>query len=269
MRPDDEDPLLFFDELPLDDVRPLTLFALDLDPPGDDFAFELLEDERDFAEPAVFEVPVLRDEVEDFAPPRDEVELFAAPLLLVPELLVAGEFFDAADFDVLLLFELVPLTVGDEAPRDDADDFDPVALDVPLFDDDFAVLPLPDEVLAFPEELVLPEEPRLPVVEVLLLADELRPDDEELLPDDELLRVPDELLRDELPPVVLRRVEPLVAPRLGVTISTAVDAAPTTAPVAAPPRRSVATSATFSMIVLTAESVERLDFLVECEAERL
>jgi hypothetical protein len=228
-----------------------------LDRPGDDLAFELLDDEPDFDEPAVFDVPVLRDEAEvDFAPPRDEDDVFA------PLPLLAGELFDAAAFDVPLLLELPLLLADDEPPRDDAADLDPVAFDVPPFDDDFAEPFLPDD------ELLLADEPLLPEDEEPLLPGELRLDDEVLLPDDELLRPPDELLRDELPLVLPRRVEPRVAPSLVETMSTAVDAAPTTAPVAAPPRRSVATSATLSMMVLTADSVERPDFLEELEAER-
>lgn len=273
-RRDDEDPLLFFDELPLDDVRPLVLFVAVLDPPVDDLALELLDDEFDFDEPAVFDVPVLRDDVEadftpprdeedDFAPPRDEADDFAPLLLLADALLLEGELFDVEDFDVPLVLELPLLLADGEAPRDDAADLEPPDFDVPVFDDDdFAVLLLPDD------EPLLAEEPPLPEDEELLLPDELRPDEDVLLPDDELLRLPDELLRDELPLELPRRVEPLVVLSVVETISTAVDAAPTTAPVAAPPRRSVATSATLSIIVLTTESLELPDFLEEFEAER-
>jgi hypothetical protein len=244
-------------------VRPLVVFAPALDPPDDDLELELLEDEPDFDEPAVFDVPVLRDDdVADFAPPRDEVDDFAPLLLLADAPLLEGELFDAEDFDVPLLLELPLLLADDEPPRDDAADLEPLAFDVPVFDDDdFAELLLPDEPL-------LAVEPLLPEDEEPLLPDELRPDEDVLLPDDELLRLPDEVLRDELPLALPRLVEPLAAPLPVETMSTAVDAAPTTAPVAAPPRRSVATSATLSMIVLTAESVVPLDFLEEFEAER-
>ena len=234
-------------------MRPLVLFAPVLAPPDDDLELELLDDE-----PAVFDVPVLRDEVDaDFAPPRDEDDVFAPLLLLADALLPADELFDAEDFDVAPLLELPLLLAAAEPPRDDAADLEP-----PLFDDDFAELLFPDDEPLLAVELPLPEgeEPLLP--------DELRPEEEVLLPDDELLRALDELLRDELPLELPRRVEPRVVLSPVETMSTAVEAAPTTAPVAAPPRRSVATSATLSMIVLTAESVEPLDFLEEFEAER-
>ena len=244
-------------------MRPLVLFAPVLDPPDDDLAPELLDDEPDFDEPAVFDVPVLRDDVDaDFAPPRDEGDVFAPLLLLADAPLPADELFDAEDFDVAPLLELPLLLAAAEPPRGDAADLEAVAFAPPLFDDDFAELLFPDD------EPLLADEPLLPEDDEPLLPDELRPDEEVLLPDDELLRLPDELLRDELPLARPRCVEPPVAPSLVETMSTAVDAAPTTAPVAAPPRRSVATSATLSMIVLTAESVEPLDFLEEFEAER-
>jgi hypothetical protein len=238
------------------------LFEPDLDPLDDGLPLALFDEEVDRDVPPVLAAPVLRDEVEaDFVPPRDEADVFELLLLLELPPLLPDELFDADGFDVPLLFEEVLLVPEEDLPREDAVDL--LALDfdeppeVPLFDgfddDDFA-------------EVLLLDVPLLPAE---LLLDDFLPDEDELFPDDDVLLVfLDELLRDELLPPP-RPVDVVVEPTLGETMSTAVDAAPTTAPVAAPPRRSVATSATFSTIALTAEPVlEPLDFFEELEAER-
>lgn len=262
-------------------MRLPALFDPALDPPDDDLLPELFdEEEPDLDEPPVFEALVLRDEVEaDFAPPRGEEAVFDPPLLLAVPPLLAEALFALDDFEAPLLFDDELLVPADDPPREDADDLLPPDFDElpdePLFDDDdFAELLLPDDEPLLADDPLLPDEELL-LDELLPDEDELLPDDDELLPvddellpDDALLRLPDELLRDELPPALPPPVEPLVEPLFGATMSTAVDAAPTTAPVAAPPRRSVATSATLSMMVLTAEVVEPLDFFEELEAER-
>ena len=251
-------------------MRPLAVFDPDFDPLDDDLLPELFdEEEPDLDEPPFFEAPVLRDDVDaDLVPPRDEVDVFDPPLLLELPPLLPAALLALDDFEAPLLFDEEVLVPEDEAPREDADDLLPPDFDEPLFDDDdFAELLLPDDELLLPDELLFPDEPLLPAVELLPDEDDLLPDDDELLPDDDELLPDDELLR--APPVLPPPVEPLVEASLGATISTAVEAAPTTAPVAAPPRRSVATSATLSMMVLTAEVVlEPLDFFEELEAER-
>jgi len=249
-------------------VRPLAVFDPDFDPLDDDLLPELFdEEEPDLDEPPFFEAPVLRDDVDaDLAPPRDEEDVFDPPLLFELPPLLPAALLALDDFEAPLLFDEEVLVPEDEPPREDADDLLPPDFDEPpdepLFDDDdFAELLLPDD------ELLLPDDPLLPAVELLPDEDDLLPDDDELLPDDDELLPDDALLR--APPVLPPPVEPLVEASLGATISTAVDAAPTTAPVAAPPRRSVATSATLSMMVLTADVVlEPLDFFEEPEAER-